>query len=206
MSDTENDIVQMSKDFVAAQFDDLRGSEDPHAFQVLRSSDDVLGISLVDIPRSDSDRDLMADYLAAACCVHQAVEATFASSAWSSMYSNPLTAATKLPSERGNRVEIVMLVHVTSRRVEVHTAAILRVDGKVRLSPWMIEEDSIGIGAGRIPDALRLGIGLSKEMPEEMVKALVEAREALPLGRIVEMFVNQIREVRDQARSAAERN
>lgn len=206
MSDNETDIVQMSKDFLAVQVSELSGNEDPQAFQVVRSSDDILGISLVDIPRDDSDRDLMADYLAAACCVHRAVEVTFASSAWSSMCSDP-SAAIARPSERGNRVEIAMLVHVTSERIETHTAAILRVNGEVRLSPWVIEGQQSGVySAGRIPDALRLGIGLTKRMPEEMVEALVKAKEALPLGRIVELFVKQIREVRDQARAAAERN
>lgn len=206
MTDT-HDIVQLSKDFVAAQMDGLRGAEDPQAFQVLKDSDDVLGVSLVDIPRSDNDRDLMADYLAAACCVHQAVEATFASSAWSSMYSNPAIALSKAPSERDNRVEIVMLVHVTPRRVETHTAAILRVGDRVSLSPWLKEEQQGSIySAGRIPEALKLGIGLTEKMPQEMVDALVAAREVLPPGRIVEMFVKQIREVRDQAQESAQRN
>ena len=207
MSDTETDIVQLSKDFLAAQVGELSGHEDPQAFQVVRSSDDVLGVSLVDIPGSDGDRDLMADYLAAACCVHRAVEVTFASAAWSSMYSNPLAADWKLPSQRDNRVEIVMLIHATSQRIETHTAAILRVDGTVRLSPWIIEDQQgSSINTGRIPEALKLGIGLTKEMPQEMVNALAEAREALPLGRIVELFVKQIRQVRAEARVAAERN
>lgn len=202
-----HDIVQLSKDFVAAQIVDLHGSEDPQAFQVLKDGDDVLGISLVDIPRDDKDRDLMADYLAAACCVHRAVEATFASSAWSSMYSNPITALSKSPSERDNRVEIIMLVHVTPQRIETHTAAILRVDGKVSLSPWL-KEDQYGsvYSAGRIPEALKLGIGLTERMPQEMINALTAAREVLPPGRIVEMFVKQIREVRDQAQESAKRN
>ena len=207
MSHIETDIVQLSKDFLDAQVEDLRGSEDPQAFQVLRSIDDILGISLVDIPRDNSDKDLMADYLSAACCVHRAVEVTFASSAWSAMYSSPLTEGTKLPSERDNRIEIVMLVHVTSERIETHTAAILRVDGKVRLSPWIVEgqENSV-YSTGRIPEALKLGINLSKRMPGEILEALARAKEALPLGRIVEMFVKQIREVRDQAQEAAKRN
>ena len=100
-----------------------------------------------------------------------------------------------------------MLVHVTSERTETHTAAILRVDGKVRLSPWIVEgqENSV-YNTGRIPEALKLGIDLSIRMPEEILEALLRAKEALPLGRIVEMFVKQIREVRDQVRSAAEKN
>jgi hypothetical protein len=206
MSDNENDIVQLSKDFLAAQVSELSGNEDPRAFQVLRSDDDILGISLVDIPRDEAEKDLMADYLAAACCVHRAVEATFASAAWSSMYSNPMEIGTKLPGQRGNRVEIIMLIHVTSKATQMHTAAILRVGGQVRLSPWLAEPSSDVISTGRIPEALKMGIKLSDEMPEELVHALSQAKEGLPLGRIVEMVVNQIRDVREKVRSAAEKN
>jgi hypothetical protein len=206
MSDTENDIVQLSKDFLAAQVSELYGNEDPKAFQMLRSGDDVLGMSLVDIPQGEDQKDLMADYLAASCCVHRAVEATFASAAWSSMYSNPLEAGWKLPGQRGNRVEIVMLVHVTSEAVRTHTAAILRVGGTVRLSPWLNEPGLDVSNTGRIPEALRMGIKLSHEMPEELIQALDRAKGEVPLGRIVEMIVNQIRQVRDDVRSAAEKN
>jgi hypothetical protein len=202
---SENDIVQLSKDFIAAQVSDLSGNEDPKAFQIVRSEDDILGVSLVDIPCSDDEKDLMADYLAAACCLHRAVESTFASSAWSSMYSNPIDASKIMPMERSNRVEIVMLVHVTSETIQTHTAAILRVNGEVRLSPWLVESDRY-CNSGRIPEALRMGIRLSKDMPQELVDALKQAREDLPPGRILELFVNQIRQVRDEARKAAEKN
>lgn len=204
MSNTETDIVQLSKDFLAAQVSDLSGGEDPQAFQMLRASDDTLGISLVHIPAGEGDKDLMADYLTAACCVHRAIEATFATPAWSSMYSKPATVTEKPPSERDNRVEIVMLIHVTSQRIEAHTSAILRVDGRVHLSPWIVEDQLCA--AGRIPEALKLGIGLTDQMPQEMIEALTEARDAIPPGRLLELFVKQIREARDQARSAAERN
>lgn len=203
MNDTENDIVQLSKDFIAAQVGELCGSEDPKAFQMLKSEDGVLGVTLVDIPESDDERDLMADYLAAACCIHRAVEATFASSAWSSMYSSPAQAGIK-PGQRDNRVEIVMLVHVTSQRIQAYTAAILRVNGTVRLSPWLAE--TAHCDSGRIPEALRTGIRLSVGMPQDLVKALNDAKADMSTGQILELFVNQIREVREKARRSAEMN
>lgn len=206
MSDTETDIVQLSKDFLAAQVGELRGNEDPKAFQILRSGDNSLGISLVDIPQEGEEKDLMADYLAAACCVHRAVEVTFASAAWSAMYSS-LAPGFKLPSEKDNRIEIVMLVHVTSQRVETHTAAILRANGTVRLSPWIVEDRQGSVAnTGRIPEALRMGINLTRQMPPDLVEALLQARESFHPGQVIELFVKQIRQVREEVRLTAERN
>ena len=206
MSDTETDIVQLSKDFLAAQVGELRGNEDPKAFQILRSGDNSLGISLVDIPQDGEEKDLMADYLAAACCVHRAVEVTFASAAWSAMYSS-LAPRFKLPSEKDNRIEIVMLVHATSQRVETHTAAILRTNGAVRLSPWIVEDQQGSVAnTGRIPEALRMGINLTRQMPPDLVEALLQAKESFHPGQVIELFVKQIRQVRAEVRLAAERN
>jgi hypothetical protein len=204
--DSETDIVQLSKDFMASQVEELFGDEDPRAFQVVRADDDTLGIALVDIPVGPDDRDKMADYLTATCCVHRATEATFSSAAWSSVYSDVADAEKALPAQRPNRVEIIMLVHVTSAGVETHTAAVLRVDGRVRLSPW-ITDKALGeyANGGRIPEALKWGIKLVNDMPEELVVALGRAKEALPMGRVVEMFVRQIRGIR-QHHLAPEQN
>lgn len=200
----ETDIVQMSKDLVASQMQDLTGNEDPTPFQVIKDSNDALSIALVHIPEGASDRDKMADFLTAACCVHRATEATFLSAAWSSMYSSIADVEQARPSERANRVEVATLVHVKGQRVETHTAAILRVGGKVQLSPWLA--DPAFSDSGRIPGALLWGIELAKEMPQEMVEALDAAMETLPAGRVVEMFVKQLSEVRDRLRDSAERN
>lgn len=201
---SRTDIVQMSKDLVDSQLEDLAGDEDPTPFQVIKDSNDSLSIALVHIPEASDARDKMADFLTAACCVHRATEATFLSAAWSSMYSNVAEVGKVMPSQRPNRVEIVTLVHVTGQRVETHTAAILRVGGKVKLSPWISDPDFSD--SGRIPSALLLGIELAQEMPPEMIEALDEALQTLPMGRVVELFVNQICEVRDQLRNSAERN
>lgn len=203
----ETDIVQMTKDFMAAQVDELAGNEDPQAVQMLKDDDDTLGIALVQIPASPTDRDKMADYLTAACCVHRATEATFSSAAWSSMYSNIADFDKVTPAQRPNRVEVVTLIHVTQERVETHTAAILRVDGKVKLSPWVADlPRGECADAGRIPDALRWGIKLVKEMPQDLIDALTHAKDVIPVGRVVELFVNQINEIREWHRESAERN
>jgi hypothetical protein len=203
----ETDIVQMSKDFMAEQVRELAGDEDPQAFQVLRDENDTLGIALVQIPSNANDRDKMADYLTAACCVHRACEATFSSAAWSSLYSDITDMGKAMPAQRPNRVEVVTLIHVTAERVETHTAAILRVAGKVKLSPWL--SDSIHgeqVDGGRIPEALRWGIKLAGEMPQDLIDALTNARDVLPLSRVVELFVNQISEIRETHRTKAETN
>jgi hypothetical protein len=201
---SEKDIVQMSKDLVACQMEDLIGGEDPVPFQVVKDGNDDVSISLVHIPEAADGREKMADFLTAACCVHRATEATFLSAAWSSMYSNVNEVGRVMPSERPNRVEIVTLVHVKHQQVQTHTAAILRVDGKVQLSPWIFDPDFSD--SGRIPSALLLGISLAKEMPAEMVEALDTALETIPIGRVMELFVNQLHQVRDSIRDVAERN
>lgn len=200
----ETDIVQMSKGLVASQMEDLTGDEDPTAFQVIKDGNDTLSIALVQIPEASGARDKMADFLTAACCVHRAIEATFLSAAWSSMYSSAAEVGKVMPSQRPNRVEIVTLVHVKDQRVETHTSAILRVDGKVKLSPWIF--DPAFSDSGRIPSALLLGIEMAKEMPPEMIEALDTATETLPMGRVVELFVKQLDEVRDWLRASAKRN
>lgn len=203
----EIDIVQMTKDFMAAQVEELAGNEDPQAVQMLKDDDDTLGIALVQIPASPDDRDKMADYLTAACCVHRASEATFSSAAWSSMYSNINDFGKVTPAQRPNRVEVVTLIHVTRERIETHTAAILRVGGKVQLSPWLADSPyGECADAGRIPEALKWGIRLAKEMPQDLIEALTNARDAIPIGRVVELFVNQISEIRGTHRTQAETN
>jgi hypothetical protein len=201
---TETDIVQMSKDLVASQMEELAGDEDPTPFQVIKDSNNTLSIALVHIPEGPQARDKMADFLTAACCVHRATEATFLSAAWSSMYSNVADVGKVMPSQRPNRVEVVTLVHVKQQKVETHTAAILRVDGKVRLSPWLFDSDFSD--SGRIPSALLLGIALGEEMPPDMIEVLDDALQNLPIGRVMEMFVKQLDEVRDWLRDSAERN
>ncbi len=201
---TETDIVQMSKDLVDSQMGDLTGNEDPMPFQVIRDSNDTLSIALVHIPEAPEARDRMADFLTAACCVHRATEATFLSAAWSSMYSSVADVERVMPSQRPNRVEVVTLVHVKGQRVETHTAAILRFDGKVQLSPWIA--DPAFSDSGRIPSALLWGIELAKDMPQDMIEALTAAMETLPAGRVVELFVKQLDEVRGWLRDSSKRN
>lgn len=200
----ETDIVKMSKDLVASQMGDLTGDEDPTAFQVIKDGNDTLSIALVQIPEASDARDKMADFLTAACCVHRATEATFLSAAWSSMYSSADEVGKVMPSQRPNRVEILTLVHVKDQQVETHTSAILRVDGRVKLSPWIYDSDFSN--SGRIPSALLLGIELAKEMPEEVIDAIDVAMETFPMGRVVELFVQQLDEMRDRIRKSAERN
>lgn len=200
----ETDIVEMSKELVAAQMEELAGDEDPTAFQVVKNSNNDLSITMVQIPESSDDRDRMADFLTASCCVHRATEATFLSAAWSSMYSNVADFDKAMPSQRPNRVEIATLVHVTREQVETHTAAILRVDGRVKLSPWIVDPESAF--SGRIPGALRRGIRLTNEMPQDVIDAIDAAMEVLPPGRVVEIFVKQLREMRRWQSASAERN
>lgn len=200
----ETDIVKISKELVACQMEELAGDEDPTPFQVVKNCNDELGITLVEIPGGSGARDRMADFLTAACCVHRAVEVTFLSAAWSSLYSNVAEFGKVMPSERPNRVEIVTLVHVTQQIIETHTAAILRVDGRVQLSPWIVDPERPF--SGRIPGALLWGIKLASEMPQDMIDALDAAREVIPVGRVVEMFVNQLQETRKQHSASAERN
>lgn len=202
----ETDIVQMSKSLAASLVEDLTGQEDPTPFQIVKDANDALSIALVHIPEAPEDRDKMADFLTAACCVHRAIEATFLSAAWSSVYSSVADVDKERPAERPNRVEVVTLIHVTRKRVETHTAAILRVDGRVELSPWIADPENAFTGAGRIPAALQWGIELAERMPQDVIDALDAARESLPTGRIVELFVKQIGEVRDWRRAMAERN
>lgn len=202
----EADIVAMSKSLVADLVDDLAGDEDPTPFQILKDENNTLSITLVHIPEGSEERDKMADFLTAACCVHRATEATFLSAAWSSVYSTVADVNKERPAERPNRVEVVTLVHATRKGVETHTAAILRVGGRVELSPWVADPENALSGAGRIPAALQWGIELVERMPQDVIEALDAAMETLPTGRIVEMFVRQIGQVRDWRRAMAERN
>lgn len=202
----ETDIVQMSKDLMAYLVEDLTGDEDPAAFQIVRNADGDLGMALVQIPEGSAGRDTMADMLTAACCVHRASETTFSSTAWSSVYSNVGDVSKVRPAQRPNRVEVITLVHVNQERVEVHTAAVLRVDGKVKLSPWIVDPDQPRSGGGRIPEALEWGIKLAGDMPEEMIEALEIARSSIPMGRVMELFVEHLGGVRERFRRAAQSN
>lgn len=201
----EPNIVEISKSLAADLVEDLTGNEDPTPFQILKDRNNTLSITLVHIPESSEDRDVMADFLTAACCVHRATEAAFLSAAWSSVYSS-IADVKERPAQRANRVEVVTLIHVTQRRVETHTAAILRVDGRVELSPWIADPENALSGAGRIPAALQWGIELAGRMPQDVIDALDAAMETMPCGRVIELFVKQIGEVRNWRRTMAERN
>ena len=203
MNEEQVDIVQLSKDFIQSQLDDLTGNDDPTPFQIVKSADGAMGIAMVHIPEDHAGRDVMADYLTAACCAHRAVETIFSSAVWSSVYENPADVQKELPGQRANRVELMILMHATQAGLETHTAALLRVDGAVRLSPWITgSEQGERLDGGRIPNALQRGLRLSREMPPELEEALGLAREILPLGRVVELFAEQLRGLRVRQESS----
>ena len=154
-------------------------------------------VSFGHMPTEPEAKDQLADMIMALCVIHGAVEAAFGSAAWSAKTSVDDTSDLP-PSGRPNRQEVAVISAASSAGVQaVRIASVVRENDKVGIGLW--EQLPRTAATGRFPEALHMGLKLSKKMPAEIRDFLREQIEAGLIEEIISSTLDVITEARRTA-------
>lgn len=164
---------------------------------VIDEKDREFFVGFAHMPTEPEAKDQLADIIMALCIVHGAVEVAFGSAAWSAETTVDDVSDVP-PSERPNRKEVAIVSAANSAGVKaVSIASVVRENDKVGIGLW--EQLPLTAATGRFPEAIHMGIKLSKKIPPEIRDFLREQIEAGLLQEIVSSTTNVISEARRTA-------
>lgn len=198
------DIVSVAKAYIEHMVPELEGDQDITAFLMVQPKDtDDIGdwhMLAMLMPSEPEQKNRIADYLTAACCVYNAEEVVFASAGWS--VKNPCKEELDMaPSDSPLREEDVFIAHstrFTGNTVGHHSCPIIRRDNKVYLGPWA---EMVGVGAvGRFAEAITLGLRLAVDMPPDVREGVTEMVAAGEENKLLSAMANMVSGARKTAR------
>lgn len=194
---TERTLVSFAKHHVAGEMSELTGNEDPQPMVLFRDRNGEVTIMPLFLDmNSHAQKDVLAYILTANLMIADASEAVFVSSTWmASTTKDDFAHDSRMPSERDDRIEAVVIIHMTRNSNAMHRAIIDRKKTTPTLGPWE-EMPGTQLG-GRFGDAIANGLNLAANLPAEMREFIAQAQASGEKERLMEPTVQMLKKVRN---------
>lgn len=187
-------LVQAARGYIRDAVADLSDEEDFQPFLLCRNPDGDIIFTSMNMP-GEPDKDAVADMMSAVIMVFGANEALFASCAWI-VESQDIRDYDVMPSEHPDRKEKAFMLHVTPDGDGMYYCDIRRTGGKVSLSDWESPREYQRM-EGRFNNAIRRGIALAANMPEELADIIDAAKRLDVLDSILPALAGAIGRLRE---------
>lgn len=163
------DLLTAAKCAARDVMNELAGPGDDIPPALVMQSKTSTEVMRLEMPPSDEERDVLADFITALIAVNAAEEAIFVCTAWiaeAEVAPDGTIVGSEKASQRPNRSETAVLSHQIGDVTELWLAKITRHENRPPdMGLWEKQSPSTGVG-GRFADALRMGVKLAKAVPE----------------------------------------
>ena len=192
-------LVDHARQHIASLVADLEGDNDFMPFMTLRDREGRVIYAGLMMPDGADEKDGISDVMMGLCMVHRAVDVAFVSTSWMvtrRVYENgqPKDWDGTPPSQHPDRVEVVVLVHITPDGDQFYNAPVTRQNNKVSIGEW----DAGGVTGGRFANAIKTGMMLGTKIPPSLHDYMDAEIEAGRSEELVRMLLRQLDIVRTE--------
>lgn len=203
-------LIEHAKTVVRKEASELEGPDDDIPPMFLWLGAHGYGIMpIADLMKGDEEKDKLTVVMTAALVVGRATEAIHISTAWMAQVDTSTLSPEELermkqgyanprPADRPDRIEAVVLTHITTDTDSLVDARVTRhKDKPPELGEWETRSYETGSLGGRFGDAIHLGLSMVKELPPELIDIIKEGwevdRQAELMNRFIKMAAQLMR-------------